>query len=523
MALELGNRTEDSVIHFKWSTNAAAGGSITRATNGTVSVYKDDNTTQTTAGVTDTEDHDSNTGVHHCKIDTSADAFYEVDKDYDVVLVGATIDGQTVNQPIAHFRIEKGFNEVDVVKLLGQAVATPTVAGVQEVDVTHNLGVAATGAAGRLEVNASHLGGSAIQQASGYIKVSEGTGTGQLDLGSGKVKLANVAQTILSLTASDGMVIGSSSLNGIALDIKNNSASSTLKVSQAHATGHAAEFNTSGGGIGFYCFSNTGFGCEYNSNSTYAFACDGGTGAIFTGQTTYGLEITGPSGAIRASSTNGSVLEGTSGGNVNCVDLRASGSGAGVFARGGSTGHGMLCQGGSTSGDGLRTTVTSGAKFSSAGTELSTLTAGGVRTELTTELGRIDVATSTRLVGTTTGSGFTAIPWNSAWDTEVQSEVEDGLDARHLNRLFHAAYDPANKPGNASGLWNILVENDGGTPRFTANSLEQAPSGGGGSGDWTSGEKEQIRGALGITGTASASTGTGTLDKVYKQTSAQEE
>lgn len=34
-----------------------------------------------------------------------------------------------------------------------------------------------------------------------------------------------------------------------------------------------------------------------------------------------------------------------------------------------------------------------------------------------------------------TGDQFTAIPWNASWDTEVQSEVEDGL----------AAYDPPTK------------------------------------------------------------------------------
>lgn len=49
--------------------------------------------------------------------------------------------------------------------------------------------------------------------------------------------------------------------------------------------------------------------------------------------------------------------------------------------------------------------------------------------------------------------------------------------------------------------------------RFTAKALEEAPSsgGGGGSGDWTNTEKEQIRNRLGIDGTASAPTATPTL------------
>ena len=79
-----------------------------------------------------------------------------------------------------------------------------------------------------------------------------------------------------------------------------------------------------------------------------------------------------------------------------------------------------------------------------------------------------------------TGTEFTSIPWNASWDAEVQSEADDALVANHLDHLLAAAYDPTSKPGNASALLNVLVENDGGVPRFTINALEQGPSGGGG-------------------------------------------
>lgn len=81
-----------------------------------------------------------------------------------------------------------------------------------------------------------------------------------------------------------------------------------------------------------------------------------------------------------------------------------------------------------------------------------------------------------------TGTEFTSIPWNASWDAEVQSEADDALVANHLDHLLAAAYDPTSKPGNASALLNVLVENDGGVPRFTINALEQGPSGGGGGG-----------------------------------------
>lgn len=185
--LDLGNRTEDSTIYMKWTSNDVNGAAITRATNGTISVYKDANTTQSTAGITDTEDFDSVTGVHHITIDTSADAFYVTGSDYAVVLSGATIDGSTVNAVLAHFRIEKGFDEVDVTKWLGQAVAAVTVNGVPEVDVTHFGGTAGTFSSGRPNANASHLGGTSQtgRDIGASVLLSSGTGTGQLSITSG--------------------------------------------------------------------------------------------------------------------------------------------------------------------------------------------------------------------------------------------------------------------------------------------------------------------------------------------------
>lgn len=104
----LGDYKEDDTVYFCWSTNDKNGAAITRATNGTIKVYKDDGTTESTAGITDTEDFDSVTGVHNCKI-VLTDAFYTVGHDYSVVLVGAVIDGETVNVVLATFSIENRF------------------------------------------------------------------------------------------------------------------------------------------------------------------------------------------------------------------------------------------------------------------------------------------------------------------------------------------------------------------------------------------------------------------------------
>lgn len=111
----LGDFAEDATVYFPWGTNDGDGASITRATDGTVQVYKDDGTTESVAGITDTEDFDGLTGVHMCKIDTSADAFYATGHDYAVVLAGATIDGQTVNAVLAQFSIENRYPDATLV------------------------------------------------------------------------------------------------------------------------------------------------------------------------------------------------------------------------------------------------------------------------------------------------------------------------------------------------------------------------------------------------------------------------
>jgi len=59
-------------------------------------------------------------------------------------------------------------------------------------------------------------------------------------------------------------------------------------------------------------------------------------------------------------------------------------------------------------------------------------------------------ATVTTLTGfNTTGTGLTAIPWNAAWDAEVQSECSDAITAAGLSTLNAAAVTAA--------VWNIAL------------------------------------------------------------------
>ncbi len=107
----IGDYNINSIVRKKWSTTGTDSNSITRATDGTLKIYKDDSATQRTSlsGVTQIEDFGGDTGVHSISIDLSdnTDAgFYASGHDYDVVMSSMTIDGKTVNAPIMSFSIQ---------------------------------------------------------------------------------------------------------------------------------------------------------------------------------------------------------------------------------------------------------------------------------------------------------------------------------------------------------------------------------------------------------------------------------
>ncbi len=148
----LGDFIEDATVNFIWDSNGADGASITRATNGTVAVWKDNGTSQSTAGVTDAEDFDGFTGVHACTIDTSADAFYATGSNYTVMVTGATIDGKTVNAVLAHFSIENRTNTLLATAAAVSAIPTTAMRG------TDSAALASVCTEGRLaELDAGNL------------------------------------------------------------------------------------------------------------------------------------------------------------------------------------------------------------------------------------------------------------------------------------------------------------------------------------------------------------------------------
>lgn len=120
--LNLGDFVKGDTVYVPWNSAGADGASITRATNGTISVYSADGTTQFTTGVTDTEDFDALTGVHLAKIVTTG-SDYVPNGTYTVVLSAATIDSKTVNSAIAQFTIMRKHS---MQSLAGTLAAVPS-------------------------------------------------------------------------------------------------------------------------------------------------------------------------------------------------------------------------------------------------------------------------------------------------------------------------------------------------------------------------------------------------------------
>lgn len=104
----LGDFAVSTIIDFKFTT-VDADGVPTDMASEAVSVYKDNGTTESTAGVTLTAPFDSVVGMNHVRIDTSADGtFYSAGSMFDVVVSAGTVDGTSVvGYVVGRFSIEK--------------------------------------------------------------------------------------------------------------------------------------------------------------------------------------------------------------------------------------------------------------------------------------------------------------------------------------------------------------------------------------------------------------------------------
>lgn len=123
MSKGLGNYAAGAVIYGKFTTfRPSTGAAFTLGGTPALSVYKDNSTTQSTAGVTLTADFDSVTGLNHFAIDTSADGtFYSANSNFDIVVTTGTVDSvSVVGTVVASFSLDKAVSIVPALSVTSQ-------------------------------------------------------------------------------------------------------------------------------------------------------------------------------------------------------------------------------------------------------------------------------------------------------------------------------------------------------------------------------------------------------------------
>jgi hypothetical protein len=96
MSKYLGDFSATDVIDFKFTTfRPSTGAPFTLAGTPVVSVYKDNDTTQSTTGVVLTVDFDTVTGLNHVRV-TTTDAFYANGSEFECVITAGTVDSVSV-------------------------------------------------------------------------------------------------------------------------------------------------------------------------------------------------------------------------------------------------------------------------------------------------------------------------------------------------------------------------------------------------------------------------------------------
>ena len=110
MSKHVGDFDASTVVYGKFTTfRPSTGAPHTLGGTPALSVYKDNSTTQSTAGVTLSADFDSVTGLNHFAIDTSSDGtFYSAGSFFDIVVTTGSVDSvSAVGTVVGSFTIRK--------------------------------------------------------------------------------------------------------------------------------------------------------------------------------------------------------------------------------------------------------------------------------------------------------------------------------------------------------------------------------------------------------------------------------
>lgn len=252
-AIHVGDFPTSATVICLYNTNDQTGASITRSTDGTLKIFKNTSATERTslAGVTQTEDFDSATGVHAISIDTSdnTDAgFYAAGNEYHVVNTGMVIDTKTVNAHLCSFSIERSGGILALIKAR-LPNATPGAAGGVFIAGTNAATTITTAGGAALTLSATGANGQ------GLLISGNGSGAGVQSTGGATgaaLKLIGGGTSgeglLINTTSGDGIKSAPTAGDGLNLAANGTSKHGLRSVGGTAGTSHGALFTAGTGG-----------------------------------------------------------------------------------------------------------------------------------------------------------------------------------------------------------------------------------------------------------------------------------
>ena len=361
---QLGNIAEDAVLDFKFITTKEDGTMLTLAGSPALAVYKANGTIESTAGVTLTVDFDSRTGMHHARIDTSADAFYAIGNDYQVTITNGTVDGKSVvGYIVGQFSIENRFGGLTTQQIRDAMKLAPSggapVAGSVDThldDIQAKTDSLPSDPASETNVNANETKIDAVKVDTAAIKLktdnlpsdptSETSATVNAisinaNIDANETKIDGVKAKTDSLTFTSAGKVDSNLKEINNNSVVGNMAVLTLKQLDVQNSGGTAVIAKSTGGSGHGIdVSGTGTG-----DGLRVAAPGGGIGIHATGANGMKLDAGSNGYGFHCIGTDGIRAEGGvsdfSGNGITAVSVAGGGTGDGIEATGKGTGHGM--------------------------------------------------------------------------------------------------------------------------------------------------------------------------------------
>ncbi len=270
------------------------------------------------------------------------------------------------------------------------------------------------------QANTTHITSTAqtARDIGASVLLSSGTGTGQVTLTSGRVNadITHIAAAAVSTTTAQ-LGVNAVQVSG--------SATAADNVEVVYSTDFATAYSTALDmwNVNVENWNTTAVPAEHTAGYPIVTIKDGtGTGEINTNAGAVALVdlVT-----TTTTATNVTTVNGLAANVITATSIADGAIDAATFAAGAIT-----------------ATVIADGAIDAATFATGAIDAAALAADAGTEIGTAVWASVTRTLTAGTninGSTFTAIPWNAAWDTEVESEVNDALVVLGLDHLVSAS------------------------------------------------------------------------------------